>query len=169
MRISLVAAAAALTLVTVSSSLHSQQPDNQINARSLQWLSKGKAAEAAGKLDDATDNLETALAVDPRNRAAFVVLGDVTQKRGLSGKAIRLYRDALLLNPNDTAALRGEGEALLSKGAVVQAKADLAKLRTLCGKAACPEADQLAAAIAKGPPAKTLAAQVDTPDTPASE
>ena len=109
MRISLVAVAAALTLASVSTSLHSQRPDNQIDARSLEWLAKGKAASAAGKLDEATGDLETALAVDPRNRAAFIALGEVAHKQGLNGKAIRHYRDALELDPNDTAAIGGEG------------------------------------------------------------
>jgi Tfp pilus assembly protein PilF len=163
MRISLVATAAALALVSVSTALHSQKPDNQIDARSLEWLAKGKAAAAAGKLDEATDDIQTALAVDPRNRAAFVALGDVAHQRGLNGTAIRHYRDALLLDPNDVAAIGGEGQALLAKGAVTQAKADLAKLQKLC-KGACPEAHELAAVIAKGPPVTALAQQVDTSD-----
>lgn len=165
MRISLVATAAALTLASVSTALHSQKPDDQIDAKSLDWLAKGKAATAAGKLDEATDDLETALAVDPRNRGAFVALGEVAHKQGLNGKAIRHYRDALLLDPNDTAAIGGEGQALLAKGAVKQAQADLAKLQKTC-KGACPEAQQLAAAIAKGPPATALAQQTTASDKP---
>lgn len=165
MRISLVAIVAALTLASVSTALYSQKPDNQVNPRSLEWLAKGRAAAAAGNFDAATDTLETALAVDPRNRAAYVALGDVAHDRGLDGKAIRHYRDALLLDPNDRAAISGEGKALLAKGAVTQAKADLAKLQKLC-KGACTEAQQLAAAIAKGPPATALAQQVDTAAKP---
>jgi cytochrome c-type biogenesis protein CcmH/NrfG len=165
MRISLVATVAALALVSVSTALHSQKPDNQIDARSLEWLAKGKAAGSAGKLDEATDDLETALAVDPRNRAAFVALGEVAHRQGLNGKAIRHYRDAMRLDPNDPAAIGGEGQALLAKGAIKQARADLAKLQKVC-KGSCPEAQQLAAAIAKGPPATALAQQVDTGDKP---
>ena len=160
MRISLVATTALLALASVSTALHSQKPDSQIDARSLDWLAKGKAAMAAGKLEDATDALETALAVDPRNRAAFVTLGDVARKEGLNGKAIRHYRDAMLLDPNDVAAIGGEGQALLAKGAVKQAQADLAKLQKLC-RTGCVESQQLAAAIAKGPPATTLAQKSD--------
>src|SRR5690242_8651620 len=126
MRISLVGTAAALTLVSVSTSLHSQRPDNQIDARSLQWLAKGKAAATAGQFDAATDDLETALAVDPRNREAFVILGNVAHQRGLNGKAIRHYRDALQLDPNDRAAISGEGQALMAKGATKLAQDDLA-------------------------------------------
>src|SRR3954470_4716395 len=158
MRYSTVAAAAALTLLTITTSLHAQRPDDQIDPRSMALLAKGQAARASGNLDAATDALESALAVDPRNRGAFVVLGEVATARGLPGKAIRLYREALLLEPNDVAALKGQGEALVAKGAVVRAKDNLVKIRTLC-KGVCPEAAQLAAVIAKGPPIAT--AQVE--------
>src|SRR3546814_11930552 len=76
------------------------------------------------------------------------------------GKAIRLYREALNLDPNDIAALRGAGEALVARGAVEQAKAALAKIRRLCAKA-CPEASTHTAAIAKGPPPTALASKTE--------
>lgn len=166
MRISSVALAASLTLVCVSTSLTAQRPDDQIDARSLQLLAQGKAARAAGNLEGATDLLETAVAVDPRNRAAFVTLGEVAGARGLPGKAIRLYREALLLEPNDVAALNGQGQAMVAKGAVTRARDNLAKIKTLC-KGTCPDATQLAAVIAKGPPITT--AQVETKPVVAKE
>ncbi len=166
MRVSSVALAAALTLVCVSTSLTAQRPDDQIDARSLQLLAQAKSARAAGDLDGATDLLETSVAVDPRNRVAFVTLAEVAQTRGLPGKAIRLYREALLLEPNDVVALQGQGQAMVAKGAVTRAKDNLAKIKTLC-KGACPEATQLAAVIAKGPPIAT--AQVDVKPAAAKE
>lgn len=166
MRYSSVAIAAALTAACLSASLHGQRPDNQIDARSMQLLAQARAARAAGNLDGATDLLETAVAVDPRNRVAFVTLAEVAEARGLPGKAIRLYREALLLEPNDTAALRGQGEALVMKGAVARAQDNLGRIRTLC-KGQCADATQLAAVIAKGPPITT--AQVDKPATPPKE
>jgi Flp pilus assembly protein TadD len=89
MRVSSVALAAALTIVCVSTSLTAQRPDDQIDARSLQLLAQGKAARAAGNFDAATDLLETAVAVDPRNRAAFVVLAVCRGRR--SGYTARRY------------------------------------------------------------------------------
>ena len=166
MRYSTVAAAAALTLLTVSASLHGQNADTPVNPRSMALLEKGRAAQAAGNLDAATDVLETALAVDPHNREAYIVLGQVAQARGLPGKAIRLYRDALMLDPNDLAALKGQGEALVDKGAVQRARDNLAKIKALCGKAACSESGALAAVIAKGPPIATASAE--TTPKPAS-
>ena len=151
MRFSSVAIAASLALVSISTSLHGQRPDDQIDARSMALLAQGRAAKAAGNLDGAFDALESAVTVDPRNRQAFIVLAEVAEARGLSGKAIRFYREALTLEPNDQVALKGQGEALVAKGAMARAKENLAKLRTLC-KSDCASANALAAVIAKGPP-----------------
>ncbi|MFN3674588.1 MAG: tetratricopeptide repeat protein [Sphingomonas pseudosanguinis] len=160
MRLTSMAAAAALAVVSVSTSLSGQRPDTQIDARSMQLLEQGRAQKAAGNLDGATDTLETAVTVDPRNRAAFILLAEVAGARGLPGKAIRLYREALLLDPNDLRALRGQGEALVQRGAVARAKDNLTKIKTLC-KQDCADATALAAVIAKGPPPVTTA-QVET-------
>lgn len=163
MRFTTVSAAIALTVLTVSTSLQGQRPDDQIDPRSMALLERGKAARAAGNLDGATDLIETAVIVDPRNRQAFIVLAQVALARDLPGKAIRLYREALLLEPNDPTALRGQGEALVAKGAVERAKENLAKIRTLC-TTQCPDANVLAAAIAKGPPVTATAQQTVKPN-----
>ena len=167
MRYLSVTAAIGLTLLTISTSLSGQRPDYQIDARSLALLDKGKAARAAGNLQGATDLVETALVVDPRNRAAFVVLADIARAQNLPGKAIKLYREVLLLEPNDLSALKGQGEALVQKGAVEKAKENLAKIRKLCGSAACGEGTALAAVIAKGPPVQSATAQIAKQDAAA--
>ncbi|WP_294195484.1 tetratricopeptide repeat protein [uncultured Sphingomonas sp.] len=161
MRFTAVAVAASLALVSISTALHGQRPDDQIDARSMALLQQGKAAKAAGNLDGATDFLETAVTVDPRNRQAFVMLAEVAEARGLPGKAIRLYREALLLEPNDVTALSGQGEAMVAKGAVGRARQNLAKVRALC-KGSCPQATTLAAVIAKGPPVTTAQVGANT-------
>lgn len=158
MRFSPIALSLALVFATASSVGHSQKPDDQINPRSLALLQQGESARKAGNLPQANDLLETALAVDPRNRAAFIALGRVAQAQELSGKAIRFYREALALEPNDLAALGGQGDALVQKGAVDRAKANLARIRAIC-KTECASATQLAAVIAKGPPAEVVTAQ----------
>lgn len=152
MRFSPVALAVAFAALSVSTSLSGQRADTQIDPRSMALLQQGKAAAAAGNLDGATDLIETALAVDPRNRAAFLELAGVASRQDLPGKAIRLYREALVIEPNDVGALRGQGEALVQKGALAAAKENLARIKTLCGKKPCPDAGVLTAAIAKGPP-----------------
>lgn len=160
MRYTSVAVALSLTLLTVATAVQGQRGDPAIDARSMALLATGRTAQAAGNLDAATDAIETAVAVDPRNREAFVVLADIAQARGLPGKAIRRYREALALDPNDVVALSGQGEALVAKGAVQRARENLTKIRTLCGKRACPEVAALTASIAKGPPIVTASATV---------
>lgn len=164
MRFTSVAVAASLALVSLSTSLYGQRPDDQIDVRSMALLQQSKAARAAGDLDGATDLLETSVAVDPRNRQAFIAMAELAEQRGLPGKAIRLYREALLLEPNDVAALAGQGEAMVAKGAVERAKENLARVKTLC-KGACPQANTLAAVIAKGPPVTTAQVGVNTTTT----
>jgi Tfp pilus assembly protein PilF len=163
-----VAAAVSLALLTVSSVSHGQRPEEPIDARSLALLEQGVAAQRIGQFDQATDLLESALVVDPRNRAAFLRLAEVARTRGLTGKAIRLYREALVLEPNDVRALGGQGEAMVAKGAVEKARENLARIKTLC-TANCAEAQTLAAAIAKGPPQEVVAAQAVAPKPTVSD
>lgn len=151
MRASSIAVAAALAVTCMATSLQGQRPDRAVDPRSAELVARARAQRAAGNLDGASDTLETALAVDPRNRVALTTLADLAKQRGLPGTAVRLYREALLLDPNDTGALRGQGEALVDKGAVHRAEDNLAKIRTLC-KGGCADAAELAAAISRGPP-----------------
>ncbi|MHA6723074.1 tetratricopeptide repeat protein [Sphingomonas sp. RS2018] len=165
MRYVSVGAAIGLTLLSLSTSLSGQRPDDQIDPRSVALLERGKAARAGGNLPGANDLIETALVVDPRNRAAFTTLAEIARTQNLPGKAIRFYREALILEPNDIVALKGQGEAMVQKGAVERAKENLAKIRALCGTKACGDGEQLAAVIAKGPPVKAAAT---TPVVPPS-
>jgi predicted Zn-dependent protease len=95
--------------------------------------------------------LETALAVDPRNRWAFVDLARVAEKQHLFGKAIRMTNKALMLEPNDPDAIAVQGEAMVEMGATARAQANLQKLQQICARAACPQVAQLSAAITRGP------------------
>jgi Tfp pilus assembly protein PilF len=166
MRFSPIAVALSLSLATVSSAVLGQKADDQINPRSIALVQQGEAALAAGKLDDATDLMEAALVVDPRNRSAFSGLGKIARDRSLPGKAIHFYRQALSLNPDDLAALEGQGEAYVQRGAVERAKTNLERIKSLC-HVTCAPATNLAATIAKGPPVETVAAPMVSSTTPA--
>nr|WP_047168220.1 tetratricopeptide repeat protein [Sphingomonas sp. Y57] len=168
MRFSPVAIALSLTLAAVSSGVNGQKADDQINPKSLALLNEGQAALKAGNLQGANDALETALAIDPRNRAAFVALGRVAQAQQLPGKAIRMYFEALALEPNDVTALSAQGQAMVQKGAIERARANLARVKALC-KSECAPATELAAAIAKGPPPAVMAAQASDKVPPKGE
>ena len=162
MRFGPVAVALSLMLATVSSVGFGQRPDNQIDPRSLALLREGQAAIAAGRLEDAENTLETALAVDPRNRGAYIAIGQVARQQGLPGKAIALYREALLLEPNDLTALTGQGEALADKGALELAREKLAEAQRLC-KDKCPQVAALEKAIATSDTKRVVAAEAIAP------
>lgn len=162
MRFTPASIALAAVLTTVSSMGLSQKPDNLISPRSIEWQKAGEAAHRAGNLQGANDALESALAIDPRNRAAFIELAAVARAQGLQGKAIRLYKEALLLEPTDVVALAGQGEAMMEKGAVARAKEVLAEAQKLC-KADCAPVTKLSAAIQKGPPAVAMTSKDAVP------
>ena len=164
MRLTPIALTAAIALATFASAGQGQRPDDQIDPRSAALVQQAAGHSAAGRQNEAIDLLETALAVDPRNRGALIALARLAQAQRLPGKAIRYYAAALVLEPNDVAALAGQGEAYVQRGAVDRARANLERVRTLCG-ASCGEAATLAASIQRGPPAE-LTAQRPATTTP---
>jgi len=142
----------------------SQRADDQILPKSVELQRQAREAIAAGKFEQAEDLLETALAVDPRNRGAFVDIARVAEKQHLFGKAIRMTSKALLLEPNDPDAIAIQGEAMVEMGATARAQANLQKLQAICGAKGCPQIAQLSGAISRGP---TVAA-AKAPPTPKS-
>jgi len=141
----------------------SQRSDDQILPKSVELQRQAKAMIAAGKLEQAEDVLETALAVDPRNRGAFVDIARVAEKQRLFGKAIRMTGKALMLEPNDPDAIAVQGEAMVEMGATARAQANLQKLQTIC-RGGCPQIAQLSAAITRGP----SVASAKAPESPKS-
>ena len=139
-----------LASIALAAPVTGQRADDQINPRSLELQRQGKALLASGKFEQAADVLETALAVDPRNRWAFVDLARVAEKQHLYGKAIRMTNRALLIEPNDPDAIAVQGEAMVELGAVARAQANLQKLQGIC-RQGCPQVAQLSAAISRGP------------------
>ena len=167
MRFTPIALSVAIALATLASAGQGQRPDDQIDPRSIALTEQAQAHVAAGRHNEARDLLETALAVDPRNRSAFMALARVALAQRLPGKAIGYYAAALRIEPNDVAALAGQGEAYVQRGAVDRARANLERVRALCG-ANCAQAATLAAVIQRGPPAEVVAAQSPAPTAPAT-
>lgn len=143
--------------------VYSQRSDDQIQPKSAELQRQGKALLSAGRLEDAEDALETSLAIDPRNRWAYVDIARVAEKQHLFGKAIRMTNKALAIEPNDPDAIEVQGEAMVEMGAVSRAQANLQKLQGICAKG-CPQVTQLSAAISRGP----TVASAKVPESPKS-
>jgi cytochrome c-type biogenesis protein CcmH/NrfG len=158
MRFTPAAIAMSLLLATVSSTGISQPVRLDVDPSSQALVDAGAEVQQAGKLDDAIGLFEAALAVDPGNRNAYVALAQVASAQGLPGKAIRFYREALRLDPNDVAALAGQGEAMVQRGAVEKARRNLVRIEAIC-TTGCNEAGRLLAVIDKAAAKPVLSAE----------
>ena len=138
-----------------------KRSDDQIAPKSVELMQQAKSLATTGKYDEAQTALEASLAVDPRNRAAYVESARVAEKQKLYGKAIRLANKALSMEPNDIDALAVQGQAMVELGALARAKDNLAKIKTICTKG-CPQATLLAGVIGRGP----TVASATVPKTP---
>src|SRR3954465_9279030 len=128
--------------VALAAPVSGQRADDQIAPKSIELQHQGKALMSPGKLEQGEDVLEPALAVDPRNRWAFVDLARGAEKQQLFGKAVRMANKALQIEPNDVDAIAVQGEAMVELGAPARAQANLQKLQTLYPKG-CPAVTQL--------------------------
>lgn len=130
--------------------------DTELASLSVELVAKGEALLGQKQLMAAADRFETALAVDPRNVAAYLGLAAVARAQGLPGKAARFYREALAIDPTNLAALEGQGHAFIERGARARAEANLERLRQVCA-APCPAASRLQAALAAPASAEAVA------------
>lgn len=158
MRFAPAAVALSLLLATVSSTSIGQPMRHAVNPVSQALVDEGSSVQQIGSLDDAINLYEAALAVDPGNRGAYIALAQVASAQGLPGKAIRFYREALRLDPNDVAALAGQGEAMIQRGAVEKARRNLVRIEAIC-TSACTESARLIAAIDKAATKPVLSAE----------
>jgi len=159
-----VAPALALSLAVALTASVGMSAERQPDPRAAALVAQGKSHLAAGQVQSAIDSFEAALAVDPGYTGVYLDLAEAARREGLQGQAIHYYRMALEREPKNLAAITGEGEALLEKGAVEKARRNLAQLQSLCGST-CAESRQLAAAIQAGPHKQpVLTADAVSPD-----
>jgi tetratricopeptide (TPR) repeat protein len=103
------------------------------------WLAK------SGDYRAALEYLRRAEAPDAR---ILTYIGFATRKLGDTDTALGYYARALAMNPDYTVARAYLGEAFLTKGEPVKAKAELAEIQKRCGTA-CAEYAELAGHIAR--------------------
>jgi len=161
-------AAMALSLAVALTASVGAGAEREADPRAATLIAEGRAALAADQPQRAIDAFEAALTVDPGYTPIFLELARASRVEGLQGKAIHYYREALVRDPGNLAAISGEGEALAEKGAIEKAKANLAKLKSMCGDG-CVETRDLAAAIQRGPRVPVLAAEAVMPETKVSQ
>lgn len=158
-------AAIALSLVVAvtASAGFSAAPPQPLDPRAAALVAEGRAALGSGNVDQAIDAFESALAVQPGEPAIFLDLAEATRRQGLQGKALHYYREVLERDPQNVAAIAGEGAAMVEKGAIEKAKRNLVRLQGLCGDK-CAATQSLAAALAKGPAPVLVSAEAVKPE-----
>ncbi|TIX50770.1 tetratricopeptide repeat protein [Alteraurantiacibacter aquimixticola] len=156
-------AAVALSLFAAVTSSASLGAGYEADPRADALVAEGRAALESGDTQGAIDAFEAALTVDPGFSAVYIDLADAARRDGLQGKAIHYYREALERDPENLAAISGEGAALAERGAVDNARANLAKLENMCG-ADCMETMELASAIERGPVEQVATAEAAMQD-----
>lgn len=91
-----------------------------IAANSL--MTQAEAFFAQGKLDDALNNYQKALALDPRLYHAALFSGDVFMSRGDFAKAELWYQKAIAIDPTKETAYRYSATPLMKQGKTAQAR-----------------------------------------------
>lgn len=145
-------------IVGVTGSMGAARSSTPLDPRVDALVKEGRLSLAKGDVNAATDSFEAALAISPGSPAPLIALADAARRDGLQGKAIHYYREALERDPNNVAAISGEGGAMVEKGALEKARRNLSRLEGLCGKA-CVETADLAAAISRGPVPRVVSAE----------
>lgn len=112
-------------------------------------LTDARASIAGKKWTDAITTLQAAAAIEPSNADVQNLLGYSNRNNGDYPAALRYYAAALTIDPNHTGALEYQGVAFIKVGQPAKAKANLARLKTICGTS-CGEYKDLAAALKSG-------------------
>ena len=128
------------------------KPDTSKSVDTL--LAEARSSIAAKKWTDAITILKTAAAAEPSNADVQNLLGYSNRNNGDYSAALNYYSAALSINPNHRGALEYQGVAFLKIGEPAKAKANLARLKKICG-VSCEEYKDLARAIKTGSPKKT--------------
>jgi Flp pilus assembly protein TadD len=106
---------------------------------------EAKAMVGEGNFAAALPKLITLTKEDPKNADAWNLLGFTYRKLGQLADSDKAYMTVLKINPNHLGAREYQGELFITTGKLDQAKANLAKLQTLCGK--CEQYEDLAKSL----------------------
>ena len=112
-------------------------------------FAEAQAAIDAGDFPTAQRLLAVLTVSEPDNADVWNLFGYASRNMKLAGPALEAYEMALKLEPNHLGALEYQGEMFVELKRLDEAKANLTKLKDLCGD--CAQAVDLEAAIAAAP------------------
>lgn len=110
-------------------------------------LATGRADIAAQNWTQAITDLKAFLKSNSKSADGWNLLGFAYRNHGDLSLADTAYDRALKLDPKHTGALSYQGILYIKMGKTDEAKANLAKIQTICGNTTCPEYVALAKAL----------------------
>lgn len=119
--------------------------DGSTAAADVSAYDEAKAAVDAGDYATALPMLAQLTSADPQNANAWNLLGYSHRKLGQLDEAAQAYAVALDINPDHLGALEYQGEMFVETGQLDLAKANLTRLKALCGD--CEQYGDLAEAL----------------------
>src|SRR5581483_11589404 len=93
-----------------------------------QHYQKGREYEQQGDGERALPSYRRACAYDPHSVLFLLARGHACQAHGLEAEADECYRAALRLRPNDPVALYNQAQLFAARGALEEARANLARI-----------------------------------------
>lgn len=115
------------------------------DSATLSVYDEAKAMVDEGNFAAALPKLVNLTKTDARNADAWNLLGFTYRKLGQLDDSDSAYLTVLSINPNHLGALEYQGELFITTGKIDQAKANLEKLKGLCGS--CEQAEDLEKAL----------------------
>jgi tetratricopeptide (TPR) repeat protein len=106
---------------------------------------EAKAAVDSGNFAAALPMLEALVKTDAQNADAWNLIGFTYRKLGQMEDSDSAYLKVLAINPDHLGALEYQGELFLTLGRIDEAKANLARLQSLCGN--CEQYEDLEKAL----------------------
>jgi Flp pilus assembly protein TadD len=120
--------------------------DTSVSAPAVPTLKEARADIAAKNWTAAIKKLSLIVEANPGSADAYNLLGYSFRNAGNNNRAMQAYNRALKLDPKHKGALEYQGILFVKLGDLDKAKANLAKLETICGTG-CEEYEDLAEAI----------------------
>jgi TolA-binding protein len=109
-------------------------------------LDAANADIKAERWKSAIEKLKAIIAAEPNNADAYNLLGFSYRHSGDTKRAMTAYVRALKINPKHVGALEYQGELFMQLGETDKAKANLDKIKGICGTT-CEEYEDLQKAI----------------------
>ncbi len=141
--LTLLVAVAGFIAVFVSPASAADSSDNSSSA--TPGYAQIKSMVDAGDYIAALPELAALTEAEPQNADAWNLLGFTYRQLGNMDDSAGAYLTVLTINPDHLGALEYQGELFLQTGKPDLAKANLDRLKSLCGR--CEEADDLEVAI----------------------